>query len=86
MLESAMLKICKDYYSESLSLLTSIPSIGNKTAILLIALTDNFNKFWGFYYKKEREDEKLQMSWLQNDIDIVASLLYSTKYKLVNLQ
>lgn len=45
MLESAMLQICKDHYSESLSLLTSIPSIGNKTAILLIALTDNFNKF-----------------------------------------
>mgnify|MGYP003343619906 CR=1 FL=1 len=30
--------------------------------------------------------EKLQMSWLQNDIDTIVTLLYSTKYKLVNLQ
>ena len=35
---------------------------------------------------KLRQDEKLQMSWLQNDIDTVVTLLYSTKYKLVNLQ
>jgi len=35
---------------------------------------------------KLRQDEKLQMSWLQNDIDNIASLLYSTKYKLINLQ
>lgn len=35
---------------------------------------------------KLRKDEKLQMSWLQNDIDTIVSLLYSTKYKLVNLQ
>ena len=35
---------------------------------------------------KLRKDEKLQMSWLQNDLDNVASLLYSTKYKLINLQ
>jgi transposase len=45
LLESTMLKICKDQYSESLELLTSIPSIGNKTAVLLIAITDNFTKF-----------------------------------------
>ena len=35
---------------------------------------------------KLRKDEKLQMSWLQNDIDTVVTLLYQTKYKLVNLQ
>jgi DNA-binding ferritin-like protein len=35
---------------------------------------------------KLRKDEKLQMSWLQNDIDTVVTLLYSTKYKLTNLQ
>ena len=35
---------------------------------------------------KLRKDEKLQMSWLQKDIDTVVTLLYSTKYKLVNLQ
>lgn len=35
---------------------------------------------------KLRKEEKLQMSWLQNDIDTVVTLLYQTKYKLVNLQ
>ena len=35
---------------------------------------------------KLRQYEKLQMSWLQNDIDTIVTLLYSTKYKLVNLQ
>ena len=35
---------------------------------------------------KLRKDEKLQMSWLQNDIDTIVTLLYSTKYKLTNLQ
>lgn len=35
---------------------------------------------------KLRQDEKLQMSWLQNDIDTIVTLLYQTKYKLVNLQ
>jgi DNA-binding ferritin-like protein len=35
---------------------------------------------------KLRKDEKLQMSWLQNDIDNIVTLLYSTKYKLTNLQ
>ena len=44
-LEDQMLVVCKTDYAESLSLLTSIPSIGNKTAMLLIAITDNFNKF-----------------------------------------
>ena len=38
------------------------------------------------FLDKERKDSKLQMSWLQNDLDNIASLLYSTKYKLVNLQ
>lgn len=45
LLELAMLEICEEHYAESLSLLTSIPSIGNKTAIQLIAITDNFRKF-----------------------------------------
>jgi len=35
---------------------------------------------------KLRKDEKLQSSYLQNQIDQVEELLYSTKYKLVNLQ
>ena len=48
----------------------------------IVKYFDNLCKFLA----KEREDEKLQMSWLQNDIDNIASLLYSTKYKLINLQ
>ena len=48
----------------------------------MIKYFDNLCKFLA----KERQDEKLQMSWLQNDIDNIASLLYSTKYKLINLQ
>lgn len=34
---------------------------------------------------KLREDEKLQDTWIQNQIDNIAELLYSTKYKLENL-
>ena len=36
--------------------------------------------------EKLRQEKKLQMSWLQNDIDTVVTLLYQTKYKLENLQ
>jgi DNA-binding ferritin-like protein len=36
--------------------------------------------------EKMRQDQKLQDTWIQNQIDNVAELLYSTKYKLVNLQ
>ena len=35
--------------------------------------------------EKLRKDSKLQDSWIQNEIDNIATLLYSTKYKLVNL-
>jgi len=35
---------------------------------------------------KLRRDEKLQSSYLQNQIDTIEELLYSTKYKLVNHQ
>ena len=37
------------------------------------------------YLESARKDEKLQHSWMQNDIDNIATLLYSTKYKLTNL-
>jgi DNA-binding ferritin-like protein len=48
----------------------------------MVKYFDNLCKF----LDKERKEPKLQMSWLQNDLDNVASLLYSTKYKLINLQ
>ena len=35
---------------------------------------------------KLRQNPKLQDSWIQNDIETVVSLLYKTKYKLVNHQ
>ena len=35
---------------------------------------------------KIRQDEKLQDTFNQNQIDNIAELLYSTKYKLTNLQ
>jgi DNA-binding ferritin-like protein len=35
---------------------------------------------------KLRTNPKLQDSWIQNDIDLIVSLLYKTKYKLVNHQ
>ena len=37
------------------------------------------------YLEAARKNEKLQHSWIQNDIDNIATLLYSTKYKLTNL-
>ena len=36
--------------------------------------------------EKTKEDKKLNASWIQNQIDNIAQLLYTTKYKLVNLQ
>ena len=36
--------------------------------------------------EKMRQDSKLKDSWIQNQIDNISELLYSTKYKLVNLQ
>jgi transposase len=44
-LEDQMLKVCNEHYKESLELITSIPCVGNKTAMMLIAVTDNFSKF-----------------------------------------
>jgi len=35
---------------------------------------------------KLRQYEKLQDTFIQNQIDNIAELLYSTKYKLTNLQ
>ena len=45
LLEEAMLSICQQHYKSTYDNLTSIPSIGPKTAIMLIAITNNFTKF-----------------------------------------
>jgi len=44
-LEEALLKNVKSEYQESLSLLKSIPGIGDKTASMLLVFTDGFNRF-----------------------------------------
>lgn len=44
-LEKQMLLMCKEQYATSYDLLTSIPGIGNKTAIMLIVITNDFSKF-----------------------------------------
>lgn len=44
-IESQMIKICQEHYKACFTALSSIPGIGPKTALLLIAITDNFEKF-----------------------------------------
>ena len=44
-LEEQMLALGKEEYQQTLKSLVSIPGIGNKTAIMLIAITADFDKF-----------------------------------------
>lgn len=44
-LEVEMERIVKEEYAQTVASLTTIPGIGIKTAIMLIAITDNFQKF-----------------------------------------
>lgn len=44
-IESKILSLVKDNQQEQLTLLTSIPGIGQKTALFLIVVTDGFSKF-----------------------------------------
>ena len=45
LLEIALLDNVKNEYQESLTLLKSIPGIGNKTALMLLVFTDGFERF-----------------------------------------
>jgi len=45
LLEDKLLKNVKSEFKESLSLLTTIPGIGEKTASMLLVFTDGFNRF-----------------------------------------
>jgi hypothetical protein len=47
----------------------------------IIAYFDKLIKF----LETERQTEQLKDSWIQNELDNIAKLLYTTKYKLVNL-
>lgn len=44
-LEDKLLKNVKSEYQESLTLLKTIPGIGDKTALMLLVFTDGFNRF-----------------------------------------
>ena len=44
-LKKRLLKITKQNYQDSFNALTTIPAIGPKTAVMLIAITNNFQKF-----------------------------------------
>jgi len=44
-LETRMRELIKKHYPDAFNALTSIPGVGQKTAIILIALTNNFQKF-----------------------------------------
>ena len=45
LLEDRLNDLVKDYQQKQLTLLKSIPGMGTKTAIMLIVMTDGFNKF-----------------------------------------
>lgn len=44
-LEKRLLEITKQHYEQTFRLVTDIPAVGPKTAIMLIAITNNFQKF-----------------------------------------
>jgi transposase len=44
-IEEALLKLVKEDYQEMLTKIESIPSIGRKTAVMLVVLTDGFTRF-----------------------------------------
>ncbi len=44
-LENEMMELAQIHYDETLSLITSIPGIGKKTAVMLIVISENFTKF-----------------------------------------
>jgi len=47
-LEDQLLKNVKSEYQDSLTLLKSIPGIGDKTALMLLVFTDGFNRFTSY--------------------------------------
>jgi Family of unknown function (DUF5856) len=53
----------------------------NATKENIIAYFDDLIEF----LEERRGEDTLSDSWIQNELDNVAKLLYSTKYKLVNL-
>src|SRR5690606_42049693 len=44
-LEEKLLTLVKEAHQDVLTCLKSIPGIGNKTAVMLVVLTDGFNRF-----------------------------------------
>ncbi len=72
-------------YQGQYGLITPKPVSGLDNNCELKNIINYFEKLCGAV-DKLRQEEKLQESWLQNDIDNIVTLLHQTKYKLVNLQ
>ena len=71
-------------YQGKYGLITYKQVNGNDTDASKENIIAYFDKLITFL-KLERKAENLKESWIQNELDNVVKLLYSTKYKLVNL-
>ncbi len=71
-------------YQGKYGLITYKQVNGNDTDASKENIIAYFDKLINFL-ETERQSEKLKDSWIQNELDNIAKLLYSTKYKLVNL-
>lgn len=71
-------------YQGKYGLITFKPVNGIDTDVSKENIIAYFDKLCKFL-ETEKQNEKLKDSWIQNQIDEIATLLYSTKYKLVNL-
>ena len=94
----AIHKALQEYYEEIVPLIDGIveayQGMNGLISYKKVAGVDNdatkenilnyFNDLIKFLETK-RKDEKLQVSWIQNELDNLAKLLYSTKYKLTYL-
>jgi len=71
-------------YQGKYGLITFKPVNGIETDASKENIITYFDKLIKFL-ETERQQDKLKVSWIQNELDNIAKLLYSTKYKLVNL-
>jgi DNA-binding ferritin-like protein len=92
-------KALNEYYDEIIDLIDGlVESYQGKNGLIEFqdvdgidnnAAIDNIIKYFDKLIAaldKLRKGEKLQDTWIQNELDNVEQLLYSTKYKLENLQ
>ena len=92
-------KALQEYYEEIVGLIDGLvePYQGKYGLITYKKVTgvdndaskENIIKYFDeliMFLEKERKSEKLADSWIQNELDNLAKLLYSTKYKLTYLE